>query len=345
MCIVSFFRANTEPFYKLHSKILCLYLSRSPAKHKNPLITLFNKTLFRLYLCYKTHKLAKNFDIILANDGWFVPFLRDDSNFLVRLWHLNAPKKANKKLRLFDKLVILSHYELLRWGKYHKNISVIPNFLPEIPRISTNHAQKVILSVGRLSQEKGFSRLLDVWKILQDSINSQDFIKSIKSQEYINSHDFTKLSQDLSEWRLVIVGDGVLKPQIEQKIKMLNLQNSVILKPFTKNIEREYLNASIYAMASHFEGFGMALAEASSYALPCIAFDVATGPSDIISHDKSGFLIANNDLQDYADKLTALMCDVSLRKRFGSEARKIAKEKFSKENIMKLWESLFEKRF
>lgn len=292
------------------------------------------------------HKLAKNFDIILANDGWFVPFLKNDSNFLVRLWHLNAPKRS-KKLKLFDVLVILSQRELLLWKTFHNNIMVIPNFLPQIPRTSTNHTQKVILSVGRMDSgdPKGFLRLLDMWKILQDSIKSQDFIESIESQVSINSHDSTKLSQDLSEWKLVIVGDGVLKPQIEQKIKMLHLQDSVILKPFTKNIEREYLNASIYAMASYFEGFGMALAEASSYALPCIAFDVATGPSDIISHDKSGFLIANNDLQDYADKLTALMCDMSLRKRFGSEARKIAKGKFSKENIMKLWESLFEERF
>ena len=85
-------------------------------------------------------------------------------------------------------------------------------------------------------------------------------------------------SLDFKEWQLIIVGDGILKKELESKIKALNLQESVILKPFTKQIEQEYLSASIYAMSSHFEGFGMVLVEAFSYALPCVAFDVKTGP-------------------------------------------------------------------
>ena len=323
--IVSFFKSGAKPFYPLDSRISCIYLCNRPAKAKNAFINLFNKTIFRAWLIFKAQRFATQSDIILANDGWFVPLFKSGSRskgrFFVRLWHINAPKKARKKLRLFDALVILSEREIQRWQRYHSNINAIPNFLPDIPQTSTNHSQKVVLSVGRLSSEKGFLRLLDIWKIVREHIAS---------------------SQDnLSQWKLIIVGDGVLKSEIESKINALNLSQSVILKPFTKDIEREYLGASIYAMASHFEGFPMVLLESTSYGLAPLSFDIATGPSDIIEHNKSGFLILDNDLEGYARHLIALMSDESMRANFGKEAKRIVSERFGKESVINLWEKLF----
>ena len=85
----------------------------------------------------------------------------------------------------------------------------------------------------------------------------------------------------------------------------------------------------------------MVLIEASSYALPCIAFDIATGPSDIIENEKSGFLVTDNDLQGYADKLMLLMRDENLRFNFGTKAKQVVSERFSKNAVMKEWEKLF----
>lgn len=334
--IVSFFHSQEKPCYALDSTLTCTYLCNAKAKSKNPLITLLNKTLFRLIFSYRVHKLAQKSDIILANDGWFVPLFKDKTCFFknsqnphkplyIRLWHLNAPKKMRKKLALFDTLVVLSTKELDTWQKYHNFVRVIPNFLPQIPSLSTTYSQKVVLSVGRMDKgdQKGFFRLLDIWQILAQN---------------------KKFECEFQKWRLIIVGDGVLKKELESKIKALNLQESVILKPFTKQIEKEYLNASIYAMTSHFEGFGMVLVEASSYGLPCIAFDIKAGPSDIIENEKSGFLVADNDLQGYADKLMLLMRDENLRQNFGTKAKQLVSEKFSKEVVMKEWQGLFDEQ-
>ena len=332
--IVSFFRSQEKPCYALDSTLTCTYLCNAKAKSKNPLTTLLNKTLFRLIFSYRVHKLAQKSDIILANDGWFVPLFKDKTRFFknsqnphkplyIRLWHLNAPKKIRKKLALFDTLVIPSSKELPLWQRYHNFVRVIPNFLPQIPSLNTTYSQKVVLSVGRLSKEKGFFRLLDIWQILAQN---------------------KKFECEFQKWQLIIVGDGVLKKELESKIKALNLQESVILKPFTKQIEKEYLSASIYAMTSHFEGFGMVLAEASSYALPCIAFDIKAGPSDIIENEKSGFLVEDNDLQGYADKLMLLMRDENLRFNFGTKAKQVVSEKFSKEVVMKEWQGLFDEQ-
>ena len=355
--VVSFFKSGTTPFYPLDSRVSCVYLCTSPAKGKNALTTLFNKTLFRAWLCLKAHKIATQSDIILANDGWFVPFFRGvnrgKARLFIRLWHINAPKRARKKLRLFDALVILSGREMGRWQRYHSNVKVIPNFLPTIPQVSTNHSQKVVLSVGRMSSEKGFLRLLDIWKVVQTKIkDSLSLAEGDKGggfccAEMESTHPIAPSARegeikDLSQWKLIIVGDGVLKSEIESKIRALNLGESVLLKPFTKDIEREYLNASIYAMASHFEGFPMVLLESTAYGLAPISFDIATGPSDIIEHNKSGFLIPDNDLESYADKLIALMRDESMRIAFGKEAKKIVEKRFSKEVIVEKWREVFE---
>lgn len=55
-----------------------------------------------------------------------------------------------KVLKNFDTLILLTDKELDIWQRYHSNVKVIPNFLPTIPQVSTNHSQKVVLSVGRM---------------------------------------------------------------------------------------------------------------------------------------------------------------------------------------------------
>ena len=200
------------------------------------------------------------------------------------------------------------------------NFYIIPNFIPNIPNLNTNYSQKVVLSMGRMAKvdDKGFLRLIDIWQLIQDS-------------------------GEFNDWKLHIVGDGELKEQVKTKIDNLNLSNSIILKPFTTEVEKEYLSASIYAMASHFEGLPMVLIEAGTYALPIIAFDIATGPSDIIEDEKSGYLIEDNNLDEYANKLKILMQDESLRADMGAKSKEIVKNKFSKEVVMKQWMELFSK--
>lgn len=247
---------------------------------------------------------------------------KSKSTHYIRLWHLKAPKNINKRkganFACFDKIIILSKRELKTWQGYHHNVVVIPNFLPAIPTHNTDSSQKVVLSVGRLSAEKGFLRLIDIWQ--RAKIHK---------------------GKDINAWQLVIVGDGMMKEQIEQKIQEKNLQDSITLKPFTKDIEREYLQASIYVMASYFEGFSMVLAEASSYALPCIAFDIATGPSDIIESGVSGYLIEDDDLQGFADKITELMDNDDMRRALGRKAKERVSKQFSKESILPLWDEAF----
>ncbi|WP_141081178.1 glycosyltransferase family 4 protein [Campylobacter devanensis] len=287
-----------------------------------PLVRFANRIIIKI-MSRRFIKLAKKIepDIIIDNSDSFIngKFAVKNSA-VIKLIHGKFDIYKNFNLDGLQNFVLLSSQELDKFKtKYpNSNFYIIPNFIPNISNLNTNYSQKLVVSVGRLSKEKGFIRLIDIWKLIQDN-------------------------KEFKDWKLHIVGDGDLKEQIKTKIDNLNLSNSIILKPFTKDVESEYLSASIYAMASHFEGLPMVLIEAGTYALPTIAFDIATGPSDIIEDEKSGFLITDNNLNEYANKLKILMQDENLRAKMGEKSKEIVKNKFSKEVVMKQWENLFKR--
>ncbi len=89
---------------------------------------------------------------------------------------------------------------------------------------------------------------------------------------------------------LHIVGDGSLRPVLEQKIKELNLCNQVQLHGFQENPFALLEKCHFYLQPSLTEGFGLAVCEAMSAGLPVIA-TAKGGVPEIIQHDKTGWLI------------------------------------------------------
>lgn len=312
--ILSFYRANPTLPFSLNSNVKLSFFPNTLDVHtKHPLKRIFNKTLYRFFVAWKMRQMFKDKDAIIYN-CYFFPYFKNKGTKYFKIHHQVFKRSWTFKNKLFDSNIILTTKQLALWQSKIKNVQIIPNFLAQIPNQNTNLSQKVVLSIGRMSKndEKRFITLVEIWQSIQQENSFQ-------------------------EWQLHLIGEGEGKAAIEEKIKALNLQDSITLKPFTKEVEKEYLSASIYAMTSKCEGFGMVLLEASSYGIPCMSFDILTGPSDIIEDSKSGFLVADNDLQTYAAKLKLLMHDETLRQAFGKRAKEIVKEKFSKAAIMQQW--------
>ncbi len=337
VCVISLYSTNNNIQFHYSDKVRIIKLFKFQKIYlkstKNPLfkilreisrpfVRMINKIIDKGHI-KRVKNSIKNLkpDIIIDNTYDFINggFFGNDQ-CIIKIIHAHFDWYKKLDLNGFSNLVLLSSQEIDRYKEIYPkaNFCVIPNFIPNIPNLNTNYSQKVVLSMGRIEKtnQKGFLRLIDIWKLIQDS-------------------------SEFKDWKLHIVGDGELKEQIKTKIDNLNLSNSIILKPFTKDVESEYLSASIYAMTSHFEGLPMVLIEAGTYALPTIAFDIATGPSDIIEDEKSGFLIEDNNLNEYVNKLKALMKDESLRAKMGEKSKEIVKNKFSKEVVMKQWMELF----
>lgn len=308
--LLSIYKANETPTFALDDRIKLSFLH---FKERKRVRTFFYKLIDKFYESYLLKKRYQNC-IIIYNNMPHYPIFKNKNTHYLYIFH-ERQKKFRTKYKHYDALIAINLKQKALLEKHHKNVIYIPNFLPKMPDATTNHQQKVVLFLGRFSKEKGVLRLIDIWKKVQEE---------------------TKFRK----WNLVFVGDGVLKEAMQDKINKLNLNDTIIIKGFTNDVEKEYLSASIYAMSSYNEGFGMVLIESASYALPSVAFDIA-GLSDIIENEKSGFLIEDGNLQEFAKKLQLLMRDENLRKTMGENAKIHTKKHFSKELVLQKWQDLF----
>ena len=192
----------------------------------------------------------------------------------------------------------------------------IPNYIENIPVKISNLKDKRLISVGRLSPEKGYLDLLKVYK---------------------------KIVELYPDWKLDIVGDGKEMGILKKYISKHNLQDSVTLHGFQgkKYIDSLMNKSSIYLMTSFTESFGIVLIEAMSHGLPCIAFDSAEGAREIINSGYNGYLIKNRNLDAMIKKIEDLINSREDRVRIGKNSRREVL-KYTKDVVGEEWFTLIE---
>ena len=190
----------------------------------------------------------------------------------------------------------------------------LPSHPPRLdPQDYLKPGQRVLLGVGRLTEQKGFDLLIAA---------------------------FAELAPRFPDWVLVILGEGPLRHQLEDQVLASGLRGRVLLPGVAGNIGDWYQRADIYVMSSRFEGFPNTLLEALAYGIPSVSFDCPTGPGDIIRHGVDGFLIPPGNLEELTQTLERLMYDEPLRRRLGERAVDV-RERFSLKRIATMWEKLF----
>jgi glycosyltransferase involved in cell wall biosynthesis len=148
------------------------------------------------------------------------------------------------------------------------------------------------------------------------------------------------ISDKLPYWQLEIYGKSSAEFDLNAQIKALDLGATVKLYKPTRSIQEKYLDASIYALPSRSEGFGMVLIEAMACGLPCVAFDCPSGPADIIRDNEDGFLIENAAISAFAKKLELLMKNETLRLQMGAKAYQNVL-RYQPDTVVKQWDELF----
>ena len=180
--------------------------------------------------------------------------------------------------------------------------------------IGVDSEKKWIMSMGRLTHQKGFDILLSA---------------------------FSKVANRYPNWQLIILGKGEQHLELEKRIKNLDLTDKVILPGVIKNPFPILKKAEIFVMASRFEGFPMSHGEAMACGLPVIATDCPSGPREIVRHDVDGILVPSEDVSALAEAMDKLMSNEKERIRLASRAKEVT-ERFSLEHVMDSWEKLFE---
>lgn len=125
----------------------------------------------------------------------------------------------------------------------------------------------VLLSVGRMTEQKKYLRFLDVLARLRDE-----------------NFDFS--------WH--VLGDGVQRPQIEEKIRQLELSDRVYLHGLSDNPYKYMRNCDLFVLPSGWEGFPTVTVEAKLLGRPVLATDVA-GIREQLIHGKTGWIVDNDE--------------------------------------------------
>jgi glycosyltransferase involved in cell wall biosynthesis len=218
-----------------------------------------------------------------------------------------------RSIRKADAVVALTEGDANDWKAYNDNVYVIQNIVTlNESGFYTSCEQKSVIYVGRFSKQKDVDSLLRIWAIIH---------------------------QQYPDWQLDIYGEGELKEYYLSLIQKMNA-NIHVFEP-TANIMEVYREHSILLLTSKYEPFGLVLPEAMSYGLPVVAFDCPYGPADIITDEVDGYLIADRNIELFAQRVGQLISDYDLRVQMG-KAAVISSQRYQASSIMPQWIQLFE---
>ncbi|MBF0586871.1 glycosyltransferase [Prosthecochloris sp. N3] len=186
------------------------------------------------------------------------------------------------------------------YGWFHRDfVKVIYNGLTtpgkvEAINFSTRFpGKKIIYSAGRLSEQKGFSFLIDAAAILSQQRNDLVFLVS---------------------------GEGKLKNTLEEQIRSCNLENTFFLEGFSPDIYPRLKGCDLFVLASLFEGMPNVVMEAMAVGTPVIATDV-NGARELVQDRTTGLIVPPADPSALADAISGLLDNPERLAAFGKAGK------------------------
>ena len=206
-----------------------------------------------------------------------------------------------------QKLVAVSkkmYQAALKEGVHSERIVTIPNGIVQMPFESRSRLEvrkeagmdvtdPLLISVGRLVYAKAHEVLVAAMPAVL--------------KEFPNA-------------KVEIYGEGVLRTDLEAQIARLGLSNSVKLPGRSDHVAGHLANADVFILSSRSEGLPIALLEAMSAGLPCIATNVE-GVDEVIEEGEHGLVVPIEDPEALAQAILQLLRDPEARSRMGAAAR------------------------
>lgn len=214
---------------------------------------------------------------------------------------------AKSFMRKITDVILSNNYIELK-----RKIVLIPNPINfKINSTNSLNPSKTILSVGRLDKIKRFDLLISA---------------------------FNQIKDDIKGWNLEIAGGGPEQFKLKNLIDKLQLNDRVKLLGETNNIHEVYQRASIFSLASIFEGMPMVILEAFEHGLPVIGFK-NDGTDYLVQNNYNGFKSELYDIENFKSNITLLAKDAKKRNLFSKNSKLTAK-KFYTETLINNWNEI-----
>jgi glycogen(starch) synthase len=140
--------------------------------------------------------------------------------------------------------------------------------------------------------------------------------------------------RDISGLRVLVVGDGPYRKDLEKLTQTLELEDVVRFEGWVHGgrVGLYYSAADCFVLASSEEGLPFVLLEAAMYGLPLIVSD-NWGTRDVLSSGVPGFLVPVGDDESLAENIRRVYADPLLRERFRRVVRDEVLKRYSPENV------------
>ncbi len=175
---------------------------------------------------------------------------------------------------------------------------------------------RILITAGRLTKAKRFDRLLRIFYSVQKTFDNV---------------------------QLVILGKGPLEEELKQLSVQIGLEKRTHFVGFQENPYAWFSKSDMFVLSSDLEGFPMVLLEAMACGLPVVSTDCLSGPSEIITEGKDGYLVPLDDEKYFSEKILILLKNETLRFKFSEAAKQKAKQ-FDIDIIAPQYEKLFNGR-
>ena len=308
--IVSLFKS--EVYFDVNEKIKIIWPNIERAKH--------NRIIYSVLIIkyFRTAIKKVNPDAVISFGEWFNPYVILVTRFLgIRLFvsdrmgpnlslgfMLETARKFSYRYANGIIAQTKASASILSKKTGVKRIKVIPNAVQFID-VENDIKLNQIVSVGRLSREKGHSILINAFEGIENK-----------------------------NWSLHLVGDGPAREDLEREVKNLKLTDRVIFHGHLKDFKLIIAQSQIFALPSFYEGFPNALVEAMSVPLACVSSDCVAGPSEIIEDGVNGLLVETKNIRALTKALNLLIDNSKLRNEIKENAYHV-RMKYPFENMAK----------
>lgn len=281
---------------------------RAIVKRRQP--TLIQSHMVKSHFLTKLSGIGRKHPWVAYHHGYTTTDRKMEAYNQLNRWSLPSASRVITVCGAFAKELSQAGVSLDRISVCHNSV-VEPAAVSAVERTAFREqlgipaGEQVILSVGRLSREKGHVDLINTLALLRTLAPSLRF-------------------------KLVIAGDGPERERIAAAARAHQLTAQVVFAGHATNVQKFYAIADVLALPSHSEGSPNVLLEAMAAGLPVVANAVG-GVPEIATSGETALLVAPGDFEAFARGLVQLLTDRQFARRLAQAATTHVRQKFSPE--------------